>query len=330
MDDEPLRALLRSQERLITRRQAAVSGVTRSAITAHRTTGRWRLVYPGHHGVYVVNQGLAPLSDLQEVWAALLAVGRGSVGSHETAIWLTNPVGSAPSPVHVAVTDGSGLPRVPGVKVHTLPSVDFPVVNPAPDPPRVRFPVAVIDAAHAAANERKALAFVYAAIQCRRTGPRQLADALAERKRHRYRALLESVLVDAAEGSHSGLEREHARCMRSHGLPLGRRQRKAPGPLGSRWIDVLVGVESGLSSELVTELDGRTGHDKAEEEWRDMDRDNLDEEAGRGHLRYGPAQVFGQGCRVAGQTRRSLVRRGWRGAGEKCGPCCTAFEPRAA
>lgn len=316
---------LETQSNLITRRQATECGVSRSAIACHLSTGRWRTVFKGNQGVFAVEQGQAPLADLQLIWGALLAVGGRVVASHETAIWLANPRGPV-GRIHLATLDGRCTPSVPGVRIHTLPSLDDPVVHPALEPPRVMYPVAVIDAAHAARREREALTIVYAAIQSSRTDARQLAEALAARKRHRYRVLLESVLVDAVEGSHSGLEREHARCMRRHGLPVGNRQCKASGPAGTRWIDVLIGEEVGLTSPLVTELDGRTGHDRAEEEWRDMDRDNLDEEQGRGHLRYGASQVFGEGCRVAGQTRRSLIRRGWHDGATSCGPGCVALD----
>jgi hypothetical protein len=316
---------LRVQASVITRQQALECGLTAGQIRSRLSRGSWRPAFAGRHGVYVVDWGNAPLTYMQRIWAALLAVGGAAAASHETATWLAREAGLAPPLVHLALLDGARPPVIEGVKIHTLPSLGPEVVDQARVPWRVLPELAVIDIAHACSDSRAALGVVYAALQNYIATAAELEQALARRKRHRYRKLLTSVLADAVEGALSGLEREHLRCMRRHALPCGERQRKIPGPKGARFVDVM--VSKGLTSPLVTELDGRRGHDLADEQWRDMDRDNLDEEMGRGHLRYGAAQVFGEGCRVAGQTRRALERRGWSGQAKRCGPGGTGLNP---
>lgn len=314
--------IVRDQVQVVTRQQAIAAGLTVAQIRTHVATGRWRPAYQGHHGVYVVGWGRAPLTDVQHIWAALLAVGGTVVVSHESAIWLARRRGPAPQPVHLSVVDGRCIAPIPGVRVHTLPSLGPEIVDPRLTPQRVRPAIAAIDAAHLCRDTREALTVVYAAANDRNVGVQALSDALVARKRHRHRAALKAVLVDAAGGAMSGLERGYLAVMTRHGLPRGVSQVKASGPTGTRYLDVL--VSEGLDTPLVTELDGRLGHELIGEVWRDMDRDNLDEESGRGHLRYGPAQVFGEGCRVAGQVGRSLQRRGWAGAAVACGPGCAA------
>lgn len=321
-----LAGTLRTQAQLLTRQQALAAGLSTAQLRAHLTSGRWRRVYPGQHGVYVVRWGDAPLTDLQRIWSAVLAVGGTVAVSHESAIWLARRRGPAPVPVHVAVPDGRSVAAITGVRVHTLPDLGEAVVDARRSPPRVRTAVAAIDAAHLSGDVREALGIVYAAASDRNVTVADLREALGNRKRHRHRAAIEGAITDALDGLMSGLEREYRNVMCRHGLPRGVSQKKVAGPSSARHLDVL--VSEGLDSPLVTELDGRLGHELVHEVWRDMDRDNLDEETGRGHLRYGPAQVFGEGCRVAGQVGRSLLRRGWRGTPASCGPTCESQPSR--
>lgn len=318
-----LSAVLGDQEGVVTWAQASTAGCLHASLQRRVRSGRWQRLQPG---VYLASP-TAP-GHRQLVRAAVLAVGGLVAASHESALWLAG-LGPVPEKVHVVVEDGRHVRRLAGVQVHTMPRLPL-LLHPAAEPPRVRLDRAVIDAAHRSRQVRLALDVVYSALQSRLTTPARLAAELAARPRHRHRAALQAVLVDAEAGALSGLERGHLLLSRAHGLPLGQRQRRLVGPAGSRYIDVGVD-EPGMTAPLHTELDGRTGHDQVGERLRDMARDNLDEEQGRGHLRYGTHDVFGDPCGVAGQTARALQRRGWRGTPRRCGPHChlPAAGPRA-
>lgn len=61
------------------------------------------------------------------------------------------------------------------------------------------------------------------------------------------------------------------------------------------------------------ELDGRLGHDRAVERWRDMARDNASTLTGRRVLRFDWWAVFGAPCALADQVGAVLRLGGWAG-----------------
>ncbi len=118
-------------------------------------------------------------------------------------------------------------------------------------------------------------------------------------------------------GAYSALERRYlTRVERPHGLPVARRQRRVrPGrSIGYRDVDYL-----GLRT--VVELDGRLGHERANDRWADLDRDVDSAVAGDLTLRAGWKQVLDP-CRLAAAVTRVLVARGWTGRPTGCRPGC--------
>ena len=320
-DDEAWQALLDRQDGLVSRAQCLAHGLTDSAVRARLRGERWAPAYDGvPAGVYATRTGR--LDQRQRVWAALLAVSEPVAASHQTALWLGGARAVAPDQVHVAVPDGRSVTAPPGVAVHHLPRL-VAVTHPLLTPPRVRVEASVLDVVHALPRSVRALDAAFEALQRRTTTAAALLATVEQRPRLRHRAALVALLADAVEGAESALEREHLRMSTAHGLPPGRRQRRAAGPVGSRYLDVLyLAAELGLLQDVVAELDGRRGHDLDAERFRDARRDNLDEERGAGHLRYGHTDVFLDGCGVAGQTAVVLVRAGWRGEVKHCRPGC--------
>jgi len=306
--------LLAVQDGVASRRQWLAWGWSDRRVARRVRDGRWQHLHPGVH----LTTGATP-TPTHQVWAALLAVDGLVVASHETALWLAGGR-AVPPTVHVAVRDGRDVAGPPGVRVHHLPRLDARTVHPSLLPPRTLLEQSVLDVSDRCSDVPAALLVVYEALQQRLTSPQRLSAALAARPRHRHRAALDAVLDDAGAGALSGLERAHLRLCRVHGLPAGTRQRKLAGPTGSRWVDVL--HDEGLDSPLVTELDGRRGHELTGERWRDWQRDNADERAGRGHLRYGAGDVFGTPCVVALDTAIALTRRGWAGRARACSRTC--------
>ncbi|SEE20647.1 type IV toxin-antitoxin system AbiEi family antitoxin domain-containing protein [Jiangella alba] len=307
-DLDELRAL---QHGVVSRAQVLAAGVTVDALLWAIRSRRWRRV---HAGVYATFTG--PLPFEAQVWAAVLRAGRGAAASHRTAAYLDGLCDDAGPVIHVTVPASRYVePRIDGVRVHfarRLPTTRHPSKN----PPRTRIDETVLDLVDVAPHPREAEGWVTAACQRRLTTPDRLADALARRKKIRWRPMTEAMLADVADGAQSPLELRHLRRVeRAHGLPAGCRQRRITGSRVS-WIDVDYD-----EYRVRVELDGRIGH-TGEGRFRDRRRDNRATVDGHATLRYGHADVFGDACGVAAEHVRVLRARGWTGRPRSCGPSC--------
>lgn len=150
--------------------------------------------------------------------------------------------------------------------------------------------------------------------------------ALEGRKRLRHGSWLRAALKDADAGALSVLERAYLRRVeRRHGLPRGRRQRHTRTADGVVYRDVEY-----EAFDVLVELDGRVGHERARDRWKDMDRDLLAASESRFTVRIGWAQVEGRACVTAGRIGRLLQRRGWSGVPARCGPDCALPSGEAA
>lgn len=232
-------------------------------------------------------------------------------------------IGSANELIHVGIEQPRKKLAPPGVRVHRVVGLEQKAQWNV-GPPRMRFEEAVLAVCADETSEDGALAVAADSCQRRRTTPARLLAALTGR-RIRHGAWLRSVLEDIASGAHSLLEHGYlTRVERAHGLPAARRQFHENADDGSVYRDALYEAHG-----VVVELDGRVGHEWADERWADMDRD-LDAGA-RGLLtvRLGWRHVFGTSCRTAERIERILRRRGWDGQIHSCGPDCTASPGRS-
>jgi hypothetical protein len=136
------------------------------------------------------------------------------------------------------------------------------------------------------------------------------------------RRLLLTILEDVSSGAYSALERRYlAAVERPHGLPTADRQRRVRSGRTVAYRDVeYVGLG------VVTELDGRLGHEKATDRWADLERDVESVIGGDLTLRIGWRQVLSP-CRLAGVLDRVLTARGWTGPVTPCGPDCGLADP---
>lgn len=181
------------------------------------------------------------------------------------------------------------------------------------DPPRLTAVDTVLDlTAHA--DDGEVVALVTRAVQQRLTTTDQLREGLAGRPRHSTRALLDSLLVDVANGVESGLELRYLRDVeRAHGLPTGTRNQYRGGlryRSDVRYDDFAVLVE----------LDGRLGHEGSGR-FRDYRRDNAFALQSLVTLRYGWYDVVDLPCHVAAQVAAVLHSRGWDGVPSRCHRC---------
>jgi hypothetical protein len=176
----------------------------------------------------------------------------------------------------------------------------------------------VLDLA-AAGGPSVVVLLVTRAVQRRGTRASRLAVALAERRRHPHRKLIQGLLGDVAAGAESALELDYLRDVeRAHGLPKGVRQASRRGlPYVSD-----VGYDEW---RLLVELDGRLGHE-GEGRFRDMWRDNRFALEALLTLRYGWFDVVDRPCAVAAHVASVLVHRGWSGLLGRCPRCRNAAD----
>jgi very-short-patch-repair endonuclease len=311
----PCDQLLQLQEGVITRAQALSAGMSRHALQARLDSERWRRL---HSGVYATFSG--PLGRAPVLWAAVLGAGPRAILSHESAAELHELLsGTARQDrtVHVTVPRGRQVAAMRHVRLHYSQRLDdsrHPVLL----PPVTRVEDTILDLAVAAATVTDGISWILRACGTRRTTPDRLRQAMAARRRLRWRNELSAALGDARSGVHSALEYSYLHCVeRSHGLPAGVRQRRVIVRGVSTYQDVRY-----ERYRLIVELDGRAAH-PGQERWRDIHRDNASAADGCITLRYSWSDVTQRACEVAAEVGRVLRSRGWTGQLRPCGPDCT-------
>ena len=266
-------------------------------------------------GVYVAHTG--PPSWRQRAWAAVLYAAPAALsGAAALRAHGVRGYEEAPS-VEVAIEPTRRVRPVPGVVVRRL--TDYHrVAQGHLGPPRLRVEAALLRVASQARTEDRAVSVLADGCQSGATTPARLAGELELTPGLPRHGLLAEILVDVTAGALSPLERRYLRDVeRAHGLPRAGRQ--LPDLVdGSR---VRRDVEY-VAQATDIELDGRLGHDAAEDRWDDLDRDLGSAAAGRLTLRLGWRQVL-QPCRAAFTIGRILAARGWCGDVRPCGPHCT-------
>lgn len=185
-------------------------------------------------------------------------------------------------------------------------------------PPRLTSECTVLDLANERPEGRVA-GLVTAAVQKGLTTPERLRTLLESRPRQRHRRLIAGMLTEVADGVESYLEMLYLRTVeRPHGLPRGRRQGSRAGLPYRRDVDY-------DPYALLVELDGLLGHE-GEDEFRDMNRDNLHVLRGESTLRYGYHDVSGRPCPVAFQVHLALAQRGYLEPFRRCSRCAHASD----
>jgi hypothetical protein len=288
--------------------QARRSGLTDDFVRSQLRAGKWQRVRPG---VIVVHNG--PLSDEDNLWAALLSCGSGALISHDSAAYLQGSLAKAPSRIHISIPGNRRIAAKSGVVLHRA----TVAVSQARGcrPPQTSVEDTVLDRADGAARAEQVIDLIVTALMKRRTTTGALATALARRRRARWRELIRDLLDDGA-GIESPLEwRFREGVERPHGLPIAERQDVVV--VGSRRERRNVAFRA---QRVVVELDGRLGHDGVGA-FRDMRRDNAAAVRGELTLRYGWADVAGRPCEVAQQLADILRKRGWQGTFTRCRRC---------
>jgi very-short-patch-repair endonuclease len=301
------REVARDQCGVLTRAQAIAAGVTRSGIAANLRARRWQRVYDG---VYATFSG--PLPRRSRLWAATLRAGPAAMLSHDSAAELVGLCDRPAGLVHVTVPVNQRVARIPGVVVHRSRHAGR-ILHPTRLPPQTRVEETVLDLTQSSCRLEDAIGWLARAVGGRLTTTERLIASMRERRRLRWRRLLESALDDIGSGCHSVLELLYLRAVeRAHGLPTGERQARRQRRSGRAYDDVWY-----RAFRTRVELDGRAAHPE-HERWRDMRRDNDAVAAGDRPLRFGPGDVHERPCVVAAQVARVLIQAGWTGRPRRC------------
>ena len=308
--------LAASQGGVLTRQQALELGMSSDAIRERLIRDRWQRIHPG---VYACFTGQAGQS--ARLWAAVLHAGRGAALSHATAAQLNGLPDTGQAAIHVSVPAGRHLRPVPGLVIHRNCRILL-ATHPARKPPRTRVEETVLDLTQAARHFDEAFGWLCQACADRLTTPQRLSDAMALRKKMRWRARLDGALGEVAAGVHSSLEYRYVRDVeRPHGLPAARRQAVSVTAGHTVYRDNLY---QGFG--VAVETDSAAAHPESSR-WRDADRDNAAAAAGIITLRYSWSDVTMHPCHVAGQVAAVLRTRGWTAAPRKCRPGCPLAMP---
>ena len=317
MDTDSIRRLLDHQRQVLSRKQVIAHGGSDTDIARKLRRHEWAQVHPG---VYVGHTG--PLTREQQEWAAVLyyapaaLTGRSAMRAYGLLIGTGLEPSERHQMVHLAVDRDRRVNARPGIRVTRMLRFEEDVLENY-SPPRVRLEHVTLELASAARREVDAVAIICDAVQSRRTTAGRLLAALEARPRLRHRALLRRILADVTSGAYSVLEREYLlRVERPHGLPTGSRQRRVRIGRSSAYRDV-----DYVQHDTIVELDGRLGHETAQDRWSDLERDIDSAVAGSLTVRLGWGQVLDP-CRVAAAVHRVLRTRGWIGHARGCSPAC--------
>jgi hypothetical protein len=317
-DEHPITwgELLDFQSRVVSCRQALDHGVSRDAVSNRSQSGAWQRL---HRGTYATFSGVPPRE--ARLWAAVLRAGPGAVLSHETAAEVHGLIDKPSKMIHVTVSADRNPAQagpIRGVVVHRSRRVVRQALPPWQLP---RTPVAdtVLDLVAASKSFDDAYSWLSRATGRRLTSAEMIKEALAARKRMRWREWLAEALDDVADGAMFPLELRYVRDVeRAHGLPAARRQARRELASGVRYLDNFYDAY-----RLCVELDGRSSH-PPEQKWQDADRDNDNLFAGDVQtVRFGVRDVTVRRCARAAQLAAVLMRRGWDGVGlHACGTGC--------
>ena len=214
-------------------------------------SNRWQQLHPGVYATFTGIPGRGAW-----LWAALLAAGPGGVLSYQTAAELHGLSDKPTSPIHVTIPAQRHLVAVSGVCLHRSGRA-VEAMEQRSYPPRTRVEETVLDLTQTAKTFDDVCGWVTRAIARELTDETRLNAAMSARRRLRWRADLNELIVAAAGGDHSVLEfRYHRDVERTHGLPESARQVAFTTRDGRR------GRRDRVYEpyDLVIELDGRLAH----------------------------------------------------------------------
>lgn len=303
--------LVDSQRGIVECGQIRQLGISRPAVRHRIDVGQWRRM---HHGVYATFTGEIPRE--AKLWAAVKRAGAGAMLSHETAAEVHGLIDKPSPKIHITVPHSRRPAQdkpIRGVVIHRS-DMSSPQRLPPWQLPRTRVEDTVLDLVVAAATFDQAYSWISRALSRELATAEMLRDALAPRKRVRWRIWVTEAIADADAGIHFPLERRYAHDVeRAHGLPAARRQ--ARRTIGGKahykdnWYE---------DYGVCVELDGIAYH-PPEQTRRDKHRDNVNLAADDVRTyRFTLVDVTERACASAAMVAASLGRNGWPGKPRPC------------
>jgi very-short-patch-repair endonuclease len=309
------RELLAQQGGAIARSQSAQAGIDAKVMLNRVNDGRWQRL---QWGVYAVFSGDPARETV--LWAALLRAGPGATLSHQSAAERHGLVDEPSQVIAITVPRSRhpGQAKITGVTIHRSDAI-LRTRHPAMVPPCTRVEDTVLDLIQISVTFDEAFTWIARAIGRRRTTARRIGEAMAARKKMRWRKQILLALGDTAAGILSVLEYRYVyRVERPHGLPTARRQARVRQRTGNTYLDNLY-EDYGVCSEL----DGKAAH-PVDELWHDKHRDNENLARGIDTLRFSWADVNDRCCQTAATVAAVLRQHGWTGSAHPCSrPGCT-------
>jgi hypothetical protein len=252
---------------------------------------------------FVAHNG--PLSQLQWHWVAVLNAGATAALAGRTAAAAGGLIGWRDQSLHVLVQRGaSSPPALPNVVVHwTRHEVDL---HPVALPPRVKLPVALLQASSWMRSDRGALGVLAAGVQQRLVRPSDLRDAATSMRELRRRRLVTATVDDLAGGAQALSEIDAVRVCRRAELPPPTQQSVRTHRRGRRRYLDLAWDGWGLSAEI----DGFQ-HMEIRQWCDDLLRQNELVIARTDVLRFPSLLIRTEPQTFTDQIARALLQRGW-------------------
>jgi hypothetical protein len=304
---------------VLTLADARSRGFSSQAVKYRVASGRWQRVFPR---VYLTYNG--PISDEHRIRAALAYAGAGAALSHQTAAVRHRLRVEAVTSIHLVVPAARRISPQKRLTIHYSRDLPLGDVRSVGGLACTSVERTVLDLVRASPSAGRAAGVLADAVASGRTTSARLRVLVRERHYVPYREDLLDVLTETEAGARSALELRHGLVCRTHGLPIGTRQLRELFGGRVTYADDLL-EEYGI----VTEMDGRLGHELAYDRFRDQQRDNANTVIGRSVLRFGWTAALDEPCEVARRRAWLLRSRGWRGTPTPCSPRCPVNEPFA-
>jgi hypothetical protein len=294
-----LEQLLREQDRVATRLQLRICGLTDDLIKAQLRALRWRAL-----NETAISTHNGPLTASQGRWAVVLSAQDPAALCGLTAMSVSRVTGFETAAVHVLVVRGAKLLAVRGVDVVVHESRRFSQLDVVSHlPPTTSLERATIDAAVWSPDPRTAARIVVAPIQQRKTTAPRLLEELARTKRVRHRAGIAALLADLVGGAEALSEVEFLRWCRRHGFPVPHLQVRVDSLGRRRYLDAVFRRADG--SLVYVEVDGGV-HLSLTTRWLDTSKDNDAALAGQLSLRFPSVAIYTDDAIAVRQMRAAL------------------------
>jgi hypothetical protein len=299
---QTLSHLANRQSNIARRDQLRTVGLTRDEIRAFVNGGRWTPLGPV---VLALHNG--PLDRAQEMWAAVLASGKGSGLAGLSALEASGLRHWADPKVHVLIPRAGAVAELTRVNrvVHETRRQPRDWRSSTGFPLRATVERAAVDAASWRCDTRSCCGLLAAVVQQRLTSAPRLMAALDAAGPIRHRRAMRLTIADIEGGADALSEIDFGRLCRKYQLGTVVRQVvRCDGQGRRRFIDGEIVGPTGKRRAF--EIDGAV-HMIAQNYWKDLERQNELLIAGSFPLRFSTYAMRFEELVVADQTRRSLA-----------------------